>query len=231
MAETENIHKGHRQRMWKKYLENGIESFEEHEILEMLLYSVYTRRNTNDIAHRLISRFGSLRGVVSADYEELCSMNDIGPSAAAAIAFMGDYARKYAANNYTGIDLSMSEDLRRFCAELFGSCETEFSHVLYLDDSYCLVTEGRMARGSACHAEFDLKAIASKSIKNSCCNVVLVHNHPSGVAAASNSDVAVTRRTATALKNIGINLADHIIVASGDCYSMRLAKLLPDIWP
>lgn len=230
MAETENIHKGHRQRMWKKYLENGIDCFEEHEILEILLYSAYSRRNTNDIAHRLLQRFGSLQGVISAEHDELCSVEDVGPSAAATIAFLGDVSKKYAKKDYTGTDLSMSEDLRRFCAELFNGCDAEVMHVLFLDGSYCLVAESRLSNGSSEHTDIDLKTIAAKAIKHQCSNVVLVHNHPSGLAAASNADVAATRRAATALKNIGIILADHIIVAGGDSFSMRLAKMLPDIW-
>ena len=47
MAEEKNIHSGHRQRMLKKYLEHGIDCFEEHEILEIFLYTAYSRRNTN----------------------------------------------------------------------------------------------------------------------------------------------------------------------------------------
>ena len=70
MAE-ESIHKGHRQRMLKRYLEHGIDSFEDHELLEIFLFSVYTRRNTNDIAHRLIERFGSLEEVMHVDYDAL----------------------------------------------------------------------------------------------------------------------------------------------------------------
>ena len=81
MAE-ESIHKGHRQRMLKRYLEHGIDSFEDHELLEIFLFSAYTRRNTNDIAHRLIERFGSLEGVMHADYDALCEVDDVGPTAA-----------------------------------------------------------------------------------------------------------------------------------------------------
>ena len=52
MAEEKNIHSGHRQRMLKKYLEHGIDCFEDHEILEIFLFTAYSRRNTNDISHQ-----------------------------------------------------------------------------------------------------------------------------------------------------------------------------------
>ena len=92
MSEEAGIHKGHRQRMLKRYLEHGIDSFEDHELLEIFLFSAYSRRNTNDIAHRLIERFGSLEGVMHADYDALCEVDDVGPTAAGLICFLKDFS-------------------------------------------------------------------------------------------------------------------------------------------
>ena len=71
MADEKNEHSGHRQRMLKRYLEHGIGSFDDEEILEIFLFTAYSRRNTRDISHQLIERFGSLEGVLNADYKEL----------------------------------------------------------------------------------------------------------------------------------------------------------------
>ena len=54
MAENENVHKGHRQRMLKKYMMQGIDCFDDHEVLEILLYLVFSRRDTNELGHRLL---------------------------------------------------------------------------------------------------------------------------------------------------------------------------------
>lgn len=50
--------------------------------------------------------------------------------------------------------------------------------------------------------------------------VILAHNHPSGVALPSDGDYTATMRVRAALNAIGIELADHIIVADGDFVSM-----------
>ena len=48
-------HGGHRERMRKRFKESGnFKGFSEHEILEMLLFYIVPRKNTNDIAHELI---------------------------------------------------------------------------------------------------------------------------------------------------------------------------------
>ena len=230
MAEEKNIHSGHRQRMLKRYLEHGIDSFEEHEILEIFLYTAYSRRNTNDISHQLINRFGSLEGVLNAGYDELVTEKNVGVTAAALISFMKDLARRYSKEDLAGIRLSTSESVRSFCYELLKDCSTEQAHALFLDQTLNLIGESMISRGDSSSVDFDLRAIVTKAIKTQCCNIVLVHSHPGGVLLPSSSDVAATRRVATSLRNIGINLIDHIIVNEEDTYSMRAAGMMPDLW-
>ena len=79
-------HRGHRQRMAARFAEEGFDGWRAHEILERLLYEVLPRRNTNETAHALVERFGSLRGVFLADPRELVKTPGIGPVSAKWIA-------------------------------------------------------------------------------------------------------------------------------------------------
>lgn len=230
MAEEKNIHSGHRQRMLKKYLEHGIDCFEEHEILEIFLYAAYSRRNTNDISHQLINRFGSLKGVLNAGYDELVQEKNVGATAAALISFMKDLARKYSGAEMIGIDLRTSESARRFCFELLKGSHVEEAHALFLDQSLNLIGESQISAGNRCAVEFDLRTIVTRAIKTQCSKIILTHSHPGGVLLPSSADVAATRRVASALMNLGIELVDHIIVNEEDSYSMRTAGMLPDFW-
>ncbi|MBE6900895.1 MAG: DNA repair protein RadC [Ruminococcaceae bacterium] len=230
MPEKDNIHKGHRQRMMKKFMEHGIECFEEHEVLEILLYSAYTRRNTNDIAHELIRRFGSLEGVLNASCDELCEVENVGQNAAAMLSFFKQFALNYSRQDSSGVSLLNSEDVRRFCFELMGGCTVEVVHALFLDDAYVLISQTQLSRGNTGKVYFDLKKIVKKALEHQCTKVVVAHNHPKGVAMPSQMDVATTRRIANALSNLGIELLDHIIVNEDDSYSMRTAGLLSDLW-
>lgn len=230
MADEKNIHSGHRQRMLKKYLEHGIDCFEEHEILEIFLYTAYSRRNTNDISHQLIDRFGSLEGVLNAGYEELVEEKNVGVTAAALISFMKDFARKYSKSDIAGMRLSTSESVRRFCYDLLKGSTSEEAHALFLDQTLNLIGESQISRGGPNSVDFDLRSIVTRAIRTQCSNIVLAHSHPRGVLLPSTADVASTRRVAQALHNIGIQLVDHIIVNEDDSYSMRTAGMLPDIW-
>ncbi len=230
MSEKDNPHKGHRQRMLKKYSEYGIDCFEEHEILEILLYSAYSRRNTNDIAHDLINRFGSLSGVLNASAKELCEVDNVGQNAAIMLGFFKDFALRNGTHDHSGIILNNSEHLRNFCHKLLSGHKIEVAHALFLDGSFTLLCDAEISSGVTTRVEFDLKKIVAKALKNQATHIVLVHNHPGGVAMASATDVAATRRTANALKELGLELVDHIIVNEESAYSMRTARMLPDIW-
>lgn len=230
MAEEKNDHSGHRQRMLKRYLEHGIDSFDDEEILEIFLFTAYSRRNTNDISRHLIQRFGSLEGVLNADYRELLGEKDIGVTAAALISFMKDFARRYNKADIIGMKLASSDRVREFCFDLLKDSRVEEAHALFLDQSMNLIGETLISHGGPSSVDFDLRTIVTKAINTQCCNIILAHSHPNGVLLPSAADVAATRRVSNALQNIGIYLADHIIVSEEGSYSMRTAGMLPDLW-
>ena len=75
------LHDGHRDRLRKKFVLGGIDGWPHHEVLELLLFYAIARRNTNDIAHRLIEKFGSFNGVFEAPLAVLKDVDGIGESA------------------------------------------------------------------------------------------------------------------------------------------------------
>ena len=88
-------HAGHRKRMFERAMREGFDYFEEHELLEILLYPCVARRNTNDLAHRLLTEFGSIPKLFSASFEQIQSVEGIGPSIAAYICCIGKFYDKF----------------------------------------------------------------------------------------------------------------------------------------
>ena len=80
-----NVHSGHRQRVKERFLRDGLDGFEMHNALELLLFYSIPREDTNTIAHDLINRFGSLRAVFEAPIDELCTINGVGEHTATMI--------------------------------------------------------------------------------------------------------------------------------------------------
>ena len=86
------MHSGHRSRMRQRVQSKGFEGLEPHEIIEYLLFYVIPRRDVNELAHRLIERFGSVSGVLNAEIPDLTSIPGVGPRTARWLALVGEAA-------------------------------------------------------------------------------------------------------------------------------------------
>lgn len=87
MSTAKGLHDGHRARVRQRFLTEGLRGFESHQILEMLLFYGIPRRDTNELAHRLINTFGSLSRVMEAEYEDLLKVPGMTAQAATLIQF------------------------------------------------------------------------------------------------------------------------------------------------
>ncbi|MBR5346339.1 MAG: RadC family protein, partial [Deltaproteobacteria bacterium] len=88
-------HGGHRERVRKRFREEGLEHFEDHQVLELLLFYVIPRGDTNVIAHELLKQFGSLSAVLNAPIGELVKVPGIGEQAALFLTLMPQFFRRY----------------------------------------------------------------------------------------------------------------------------------------
>ena len=213
------IHDGHREKMRQRFLKGGLESFADHEALELLLYYAIPRRDTNPVAHALVERYGSLSAVLSAPVEDLKQVEGIGESAAVLLKLVPQLARKARVAEMDRV-MTSSELAGAFLLELFAEHTHEAVYVLCLDGKGKLITHKRLGEGGISSAGLDIRKLVKCAILSSASAVILVHNHPSGIALPSEDDFTATERAKEALKNIGVQMADHIIVADGDFVSM-----------
>lgn len=217
--------------MYKKYILNGIKSFDDHEQLEILLYSVFTRCNTNEISHRLIARFGSLEKVFEASIDELKTVEGIGETAAIKINYFGELFRMLTAKNPTNISLNTSLKLIDYCLTLYTMpTSREIIYALYLDSNLNLISHTEVGRGKTDFANLDLKMLVKGIFRTECVNLVLVHNHPSGKEIISNADICTTRELSAFLQKLRISLTDHIIIHGNTGHSLRSMDYIKDTW-
>ena len=100
-----NLHKEHRIRVKKKFRNFGLSSFEDHEKLELLLYYVIPRKDTNPIAHDLLNEFKTLGAVFAASIDELTKINGIGIEAATLIKIIPELSKELVIQRYEDICL------------------------------------------------------------------------------------------------------------------------------
>ena len=223
------IHDGHREKMRQRFLKSGLDSFADHEALELLLYYAIPRRDTNPIAHALIERYGSLSAVFSAPVEDLKKVEGIGESAAILLKLAPQLYRKARLSD-AGQELVLNSAQRAgsYLLERFAGEKNEVVYQLCLDRKGKFLACKKLGEGGIASADLDIRRLGENALLTGASAVILAHNHPSGVALPSRDDYAATDRAKAALAVVGVALTDHIIVADGDFVSMADSGYLTD---
>ncbi len=221
--DAEKLHRGHRQRMKKRFLEHGLENFDDHNVLELLLFYALPQGDVNPTAHALIKKFGKLSAVFDAPTEELMEVTGVGENAATLIKLLPQVSRRYQISRSISEDdiyLTNSKKAGAYIIPYFyGECE-EAIYIVCLDAKCKVISCKMLLRGEVNSANVSIRKIVEFALANKATNVILAHNHPSGVALPSREDEITTTRISEALKAVDITLADHIVVADEDFVSM-----------
>lgn len=213
------MHEGHRARLRQTYIENGIDSFHDHQVLELILTYAIPRVDTNPIAHRLIERYGSLKAVFEASVEDLKKVNGIGENAAVLLKLLGDTFRRAARREAEKTKIRNCGDAMRYAMTLFEDKRYEAVYLLSLNKSREVIHVDKVSSGTVMQSAIYPRLIVEYVIRHGAHSAILTHNHPSGDLTPSKQDVAATNEIVNALKLIDVNLDDHIIVSRDNAYS------------
>lgn len=221
------VHDGHRKRMKERFLRHGLNSFDDHNVLELLLFYAIPRQDTNELAHRLMDTFGSLDAVFEAEPEMLMSVEGIGENAAALIRLVPEVTKRYlTVKSEMGDILSDATAAGRYFLPRFINCKTETVYMACLDAKMKVLDCRPLSSGSVNTAHVDVRSIVGIALQQNASAVVLAHNHTSGIALPSKEDESATILVKQALATVGVDLVDHIIIAGDDFISMSDDGLL-----
>ena len=216
-----SIHEGHRSRVKERFCKEGLDNFDEHQVLELLLFYCIPRVDTNPIAHALLDRFGSLAQVMEAPVEELEKVQGIGHNAAVFLSLVTAAGRYYQINSaMRNVMINSVEECGKYLLPFFYGKRNEIVYLLCLDAKCKVLCCKEIGEGSVNSAGVPIRRIVEMALAANATTVVLAHNHPSGLAVPSEADILTTRRIAAALATVEIGLIDHIVVADNDFVSM-----------
>jgi len=217
----ENLHAGHRQRLKQQFLDNGLNSFQPHTILELLLFYARPRADTNEIAHLLLNQFKTLSGIFNASLDELVQIKGLGENGATLIKLIPQLLSVYSTDTHAGEQMN---SLKTICNYFYGcyiGVKTEQLRVCCLDDNLHIVSCSVIQDGGVNVVALNVRKIVEATYNSNCSMIILAHNHPNGVALPSDADISATRQLHNTLEKVGIKLLDHIIVGKGSAISMK----------
>ena len=222
MKQEENVHKKHRERLRKKYIDSDIEIFQPHEVLELLLFYSYRQRDTNEIAHRLLKKFGSLSGVFEADINSLTEVEDVGPQTAVFLSLLGRIQRYCMKEKFSKVKaLKITpENIGEYVQHLFYGYTDEVFYMISLNTECEVISADILAKGTVNSTALYSREVIKKALETKAVFVILAHNHPNGILAPSEADVNTTKVLNDALNFVNVKLLDHVIVGRGDHISL-----------
>ncbi len=221
---NENVHKGHRNRMRAKYLSSGADSMPTHELVEMLLFYCIPQRDTNELAHQMLDRFGSLDGLLSASPEKLSSVSGIKESGSVLISLINELNRRRELEKAEPPKVfDDAATIGAYLVALFNKVNTERFYLILLDNSMRHIETVYISEGSVNANDFNVRRIVEQAFFRHASNVIIAHNHPGGRTIPSKSDIDTTRDLNSALRLVGINLVEHFLVAE-DKYTTLLHR-------
>ncbi|HOQ01763.1 MAG TPA: DNA repair protein RadC [Acetivibrio clariflavus] len=214
------MHEGHRKRLKMRFLKEGLDSFEPHQVLELLLFYSIPRKDTNELAHKLLERYGSLSGVFDADIKDIVKIQGIGENTAFLLNLIPHLARKYYNDKWgPKPELNSSSKAGNYAISLFAGRNYEAFYIICLDAQNRVNYSELVHEGTINEAPVYPRLLVEAAIRHKANSVILAHNHPGGTLTPSRADIEATKTICTALESISIKVIDHIIVCGDKYYS------------
>ena len=229
---ADNLHSGHRERLRARLLERGItKTTPHHEILEFILFYSIPRKDTNELAHALINRFGSLTGVFDAPEEELMKIKGISKNTVTLLKLFIPIAKIYIDEKLNPPkDFRNIDEVGLYLLKKYIGYTNEVLTVISLNANGKMLSYDIVAEGGLTEVSASKRQIAEIAIRNRAHCIVLCHNHPGATAVPSAADLALTTIVQESLLSVGIELLDHIILSDDDYVSLFQSARYKDMF-
>lgn len=218
-----NLHANHRQRVKNRFIEQGsLDNFEEHQILELLLFYTIPRKDTNDLAHKILNEYGCLFDLLNAKPEEISKRCSISIHSAILLSMMPSIFREFLLSEQKKSNKSIvsQKQASEYFKALLLAKPIENFYILCLDINKKIIKAIKISEGNVNQSVVYIEKIISAAILHNAQYVVLGHNHPSGNKKPSESDFNITIRIVQALESVNIKVLDHIIIYNTGSYSI-----------
>ena len=206
------MHQGHRNRLKNRFINEGLENFDHHNILELLLYYAVPQKDTNETAHKLIEHFGSISEVFDAPVSELMRVSGIGHHSAVLLSMIPQISRIYLTDKSSKSRIIGTKQIADFAAKCFVGMTTEHFLIICVDNRGAMLNYHYISEGVVDGAMVNMRKIILTLASSNATAAIIAHNHPRNNSKPSRADLKTTMNIATALKFVNVKLLDHVIV-------------------
>ncbi len=207
----------------EKLLLKGATSLSDAELLAIFLRTGIKGKSAVDLSRDLLNSFGSLRALLTSTQTEFCSHKGLGPAKYAQLQAILEMAKRHLGEALKRDNaLNSPAQTRHYLQSVMRDYEHEVFGCLMLDNKHRVIIFRELFKGSISSASVYPREVVKQALADNAAAVILAHNHPSGIAEPSQSDIHITKRLTQALELVDIRVLDHLII--GDevvCFSER----------
>ena len=205
----------------EKLLSKGAAALSDAELVAIFLRTGLPGITAIDLARALLSEFGSIGALLSARQDAFCERKGLGPAKFAQLQAALELPSRYIKEELRANPIFTSPQMvRDYLAVQMRGYQREVFVILLLDSRHQLLDFHELFQGTIDMASVYPREIVKLALQNNAAAVIVAHNHPSGVAEPSQSDIAITKRIKQALALVDIRLLDHFIIGRGAVTSL-----------
>jgi DNA repair protein RadC len=205
-------------------LEKGAEALSDAALLAILLRTGRPGQDAVALARQMLTSFGGFRGLMSARYDDLVEVKGIGKAKIAQILAAMEIARRQLRQKLEKVNVIRNpNELFEYLKASMGNLTREEFRLLHLNRAKHLIGEESLFKGTVDESAVYVREVLEAALRKKASAVILVHNHPTGAAQASEEDLQLTQALVDGCRTIRIPVLDHVIIAQGGFLSMKQA--------
>ncbi len=207
----------------ERLLQSGADKLTDAELLAIFLRTGVPGRSAIELSRDLLKEFGDLRRLLSSSLEQFCGVKGLGEAKYAQLQAVLELSKRFFLQQLQARSVIESpESVKQYLQLQLQDERDEIFMVVYLDSHHRVISSEELFYGTINSAMVYPRVLLRRVIEENAAAVIFAHNHPSGVAEPSDDDIELTRRLKILLKQIDVNILDHVIV--GDAYTVSLAE-------
>ncbi len=215
-------HLGHRDRLRMRARKGGLAALPDYELMEIYLFRSIPMRDVKPLAKALLTRFGSLSGVLAASEFDLRGVAGVGETTALDLMMLHEVNLRVGREPITKRTVISSwSALLSYVRVALANEPREQFRVLFLDRKNQLIADEVMNRGTVDHAPVYPREVVRRALELSSSSIIPVHNHPSGDPTPSAADVEMTRHVVEAGRPLRVAVHDHLVVGREGVASLK----------
>lgn len=211
----------------EKLLQRGAEQLSDTELLAVLLSNGTQKHSVTELSHYLLKEFVTIGRLLNADVDTFCAVPGVGVVRYCQMQAAKELVKRMYEEPLTQKNvLSDVTQVSRYLRAQLMTAEQEIFAVLMLDSQHRLIAFRRMFSGTIDSAAVYPRELLKQALKDNAAAIILVHNHPSGIADPSSADIALTKEIKAAMALVDISVLDHFIVGQGYVVSLSQQGLM-----